>query len=153
MFQFIIPLAFLNTVIPYARKNLLLNLNAFEYNIIDNIIYFCVFFFIAILYFLYILWSNKPGTINNIVEGFQNLSITNICCFVIISVAIIISSYFIAELDKKYNTPTINSMYTRAASTVFLVIAGIFVFEEKYNWIQICGVILTLVGVFMIAEN
>jgi multidrug transporter EmrE-like cation transporter len=44
-------------------------------------------------------------------------------------------------------------MYTRAASTVFLVIAGIFVFEEKYNWIQICGVILTLVGVFMIAEN
>jgi drug/metabolite transporter (DMT)-like permease len=63
------------------------------------------------------------------------------------------SSIFIFEFDKNYNTPLINSMLSRIVSTLCLVFVGIFIFEEKYSWIQISGIILTIVGVFLISMN
>jgi drug/metabolite transporter (DMT)-like permease len=63
------------------------------------------------------------------------------------------SSIFIYEFDKNYNTPLINSMFMRTASTISLILVGIFLFEERYSWKQIAGVFLTIFGVLLISQK
>jgi drug/metabolite transporter (DMT)-like permease len=63
------------------------------------------------------------------------------------------SSIFIYEFDKNYNTPLINSMFMKIASTISLIFIGVFLFEEKYSWKQIIGVFLTILGIFLIAQK
>jgi drug/metabolite transporter (DMT)-like permease len=63
------------------------------------------------------------------------------------------SSIFVYEFDKNYNTPLINSTFMRTASTISLILVGIFLFEEKYSWKQIAGVFLTIFGVLLISQK
>jgi drug/metabolite transporter (DMT)-like permease len=56
-------------------------------------------------------------------------------------------------LDKNYNTPLINSVFLRVGSIIALLLVGIFVFEEKYTYKQIAGVLLTLLGIYLIAGD
>jgi len=63
------------------------------------------------------------------------------------------SSIFIIEFDKNYNTPLINSMFIKIASTISLIFIGIFFFEEKYHWKQILGFILTIIGIYLISQK
>jgi drug/metabolite transporter (DMT)-like permease len=63
------------------------------------------------------------------------------------------SSLFLYELDKNHNTPLINTILLRLFSVVVLIIVGVFIFGEKYNWMQIVGIFLAVIGVFLIMQK
>jgi len=44
-------------------------------------------------------------------------------------------------------------MFMRTASTISLILVGIFMFEEKYSWKQIAGVFLTIFGVLLVSQK
>ena len=60
------------------------------------------------------------------------------------------SSLFLYELDKNHNTPLINTILLRLFSVVVLIIVGVFIFGEKYNWMQIVGIFFTIIGIFLL---
>jgi LPXTG-motif cell wall-anchored protein len=34
-----------------------------------------------------------------------------------------------------------------------MILIAVFIFDEKYNWMQILGVVLAIVGVFLILQK
>jgi len=70
-------------------------------------------------------------------------------CLFIIAILAVISSLFIFELDKKYNSPLLNSLFLKIASVVALCFVSIFIFKEKYTWKQILGILLAILGIYL----
>ena len=61
----------------------------------------------------------------------------------------VVAGLLIFELDKKYNTARMNSMYLKALSTIALVVVGVLIFKENYTIHEVLGVVLILVGMYM----
>jgi drug/metabolite transporter (DMT)-like permease len=70
-----------------------------------------------------------------------------------IALVTIISSITIMEFDKNYNTPLVNSILMRIFSTIALVLVSIFIFKEKYSYLQMLGIAMTIAGVFLISNK
>jgi len=70
-----------------------------------------------------------------------------------IALVTIISSITIMEFDKNYNTPLINSILMRIFSTIALVLVSIVIFKEKYTYLQMTGIAMTIAGVFLISNK
>jgi hypothetical protein len=87
------------------------------------------------------------------IKNFSKLSYSQYACIVILSLLTISSSIFLYELDKNYNTPLLNSVFLRVGGIIALLLVGVFVFEEKYTYTQIAGVLLTLLGIYLIADD
>lgn len=149
MYHYLLSLSMLKSFTPYFRKHILTTLGSHDLLFINTFI----ISFVVFLFFLYKLIFDKSKTISETFKNYGKLSITQICCLVVMSLLAVGSSIFIFEFDKNYNTPLINSMLSRIISTLCLVFVGVFIFEEKYSWIQISGIILTIVGVFLISMN
>jgi drug/metabolite transporter (DMT)-like permease len=137
----------LKSINPYFRKHILNTLSGHELLIIN-----AVFIFIIVsIIFLYKCFFDKSiaTTLNN----YKKLTLTQILCLFALAFLTVISSLFIFELDKNYNTPLINSLFLKIASVVALCLVGVFIFEEKYNWKQILGILLACLGVYLITHK
>jgi drug/metabolite transporter (DMT)-like permease len=77
---------------------------------------------------------------------YTSLTLTQILFVLAISLVTIASSLIVLNLDKYYNTPLINSMLLKIMSTILLLFTGIFIFKETYNYKQIIGLILAVLG-------
>ena len=77
---------------------------------------------------------------------YKSLTLTQLIFALLIGVVTILSSLVILNLDKYYNTPLINSMILKLLSAILLLLSGVFIFNEKYNYKQIIGLILAVVG-------
>jgi drug/metabolite transporter (DMT)-like permease len=86
-------------------------------------------------------------------KNYRSLSFSQIAALFIMALLAVGSSIFVYEFDKNYNTPLINSMFMRTASSISIILVGIFLFEEKYSWKQILGVFLTIFGVYLISQK
>jgi drug/metabolite transporter (DMT)-like permease len=78
---------------------------------------------------------------------------THIGCIFAIAFLTIVSSVTVMELDKNYNTPLVNVMLMRIFSTIALVLVSIFIFKEKYTFIQMIGICMTIAGIFLISNK
>jgi drug/metabolite transporter (DMT)-like permease len=76
-----------------------------------------------------------------------------VICVAIIASLTVMSSLFIYELDKHYNTPMINTLLLRSFSIISMILVGVFIFGEEYNWVQIVGVVMAFFGVFLIMQK
>jgi drug/metabolite transporter (DMT)-like permease len=103
-------------------------------------------------FFLYKLTFDKAKPLIETFKNYKKLSVTQILSLLVMAFLAVGSSIFIYEFDKNFNTPLMNSMFMRAASTISLILVGIFLFEEKYSWKQILGVFLTIFGVILIGS-
>jgi len=103
--------------------------------------------------FLYNLFFDKKKPLIETFNNYSKLSTTQILSLCVMAFLAVGSSIFIYEFDKNYNTPLINSMFMKIASTISLIFIGVFLFEEKYSWKQIIGVFLTILGIFFIAQK
>ena len=102
------------------------------------------------LYFIYKLFSHDKY-IHKLAYKIRNLTTTQIVYFIIIALVTVISSLILIHFDKHYNTPLINGLFTKVIAAALLLLVGIFIFNENYNYKQICGVILTVFGLFLIS--
>jgi len=87
------------------------------------------------------------------IKKIKSLKISHICCIFVIALLTIFSGIALMELDKNYNTPMVNAIFTKTFSTIALVLVGIFVFKEKYTLLQIIGVFMTIIGVLLITNK
>jgi len=102
------------------------------------------------LYFIYTLFSHDKY-IHKLAYKIRNLTTTQIVYFIIIALVTVISSLILIHFDKHYNTPLINGLFTKVVAAALLLLVGIFIFKENYNYKQICGIVLTVVGLFLIS--
>jgi len=143
MYYHIFGLTILKSINPYFRKHILATLSSHDLLILNT-------FFIGIIVlclFLYKCFFDKSiaETLNN----YKKLSFSQIGCLFMIAILAVISSLFLFELDKKYNSPLLNSMFLKIASVIALCSVSIFIFKEKYTWKQIIGILLAILGVYL----
>ena len=149
MYRYMFGLSILKSFTPYFRKHALTTLNSHDLLFINTLLIFSIVFAV----FLYKLLFDKSKPLIETFKNYKNLSFTQAGALVLMAFLAVGSSIFIYEFDKNYNTPLINSMFMRAASTISLILVGAFLFEEKYSWKQIMGVFLTILGVFLISQE
>ena len=147
MYHYILGLTLLKSINPYFRKHILNTLSGHDLLIINTLFIGVIVFII----FLYKCFFDKSiiDTLNN----YKKLSFTQIACLFSLAVLAVVSSLFVFELDKNYNTPLINSLFLKIASVVALGLVSIFIFREKYNWKQIIGILLAILGVYLITSK
>jgi drug/metabolite transporter (DMT)-like permease len=102
---------------------------------------------------MYKLLFDKSKPLVETFRNYKSLTFTQLGALFVMAFLAVGSSIFIYEFDKNYNTPLINSMFMRTASTISLILVGVFMFEEKYSWKQILGVFLTIFGILLISQK
>ena len=149
MYQYMFGLSILKSFTPYFRKHVLTTLNSHDLLFMNTFIIFSIVF----CFFLYKLLFDKSKPLIETFKNYKSLSFSQVGALFVMALLAVSSSIFIYEFDKNYNTPLINSMFMRTASTISLILVGIFMFEEKYSWKQILGVFLTIFGVYFISQK
>jgi len=142
-------LSILKSFTPYFRKHVLTTLNSHDMLFINTFIIFSIVF----CFFLYKLLFDKSKPLIETFRNYKSLSFSQLGALFMMAFLAVGSSIFVYEFDKNYNTPLINSTFMRTASTISLILVGIFLFEEKYSWKQIAGVFLTIFGVLLISQK
>ena len=141
MIPFVIFTGVLKTFNPYLRKNILLSLDPHDYLFLNT---FIIFIF-SMMYLIYKIFFEKHDIVKMFVK-YKSLTLTQIIFALLIGIVTIFSSLVISNLDKYYNTPLINSMILKLLSAILLLLSGVFLFNEKYNYKQIIGLVLAIVG-------
>lgn len=141
MIPFVIFTGVLKTLNPYLRKNILLSLDPHDYLFLNT---FIIFIF-SMMYLIYKIFFEKHDIVKMFVK-YKSLTLTQIIFALLIGIVTIFSSLVISNLDKYYNTPLINSMILKLLSAILLLLSGVFLFNEKYNYKQIIGLVLAIVG-------
>lgn len=146
MYHYLIGLSLLKSFSPYFRKHILTTLSSHDLLFINTF----VIFFMVLVFFLYKLLFDKQHSLQETFKNYKKLSITQILSIFVMAILAVFSAIFIFEFDKNYNTPLINSMFMKTASTISLILIGIFLFEEKYSWKQITGIFLMILGGYLL---
>ena len=149
MYQYMFGLSILKSFTPYFRKHVLTTLNAHDMLFINTFFIFSIVF----LFFLYKLFFDKSKPLIETFKNYKSLTLSQIVALFIMAFLAVGSSIFIYEFDKNYNTPLINSMFMRTASTISLILVGVLLFEERYSWKQLAGVFLTIFGIILISQS
>jgi drug/metabolite transporter (DMT)-like permease len=144
MFQLILLTGVLKTFSPYLRKNVLLTLDPHDYLFLNT---FVIFIF-TLIYLLYKIFFQNHD-VKEMVTKYNSLTVIQVIFILMMSLVTICSSIVVLNLDKYYNTPLINSMLLKIMSAVLLLFTGIFIFKEKYNYKQIFGLFLAVIGVLL----
>jgi drug/metabolite transporter (DMT)-like permease len=112
-------------------------------------------FFIASFVFLFFLYKIlfNDNIFVKLTDKIKKLTILQVIYFMLIAFITVFSSIIFIHMDKYYNTPLINGLLNKIIASILLLCIGIFMFEEKYNYKQICGVILTIIGLYLIMNK
>jgi len=144
MYIFLVATSILKTFTPYFRKHILNSFESHEFFFLNSL----VIFFFGCIYFLYKLVV-QPHLFNKLINKVVGLSFLQAFYFIIIAFVTVFSSIVIIHFDKHYNTPLINSLLTKGFATISLILVGMFIYNEKYNHIQLFGIFLTVIGLFL----
>jgi drug/metabolite transporter (DMT)-like permease len=144
MYFFLATTSILKTFTPYFRKHILNSFESHEFFFLNSL----VIFLFGCIYFLYRLIV-QPHLFDKLIDKVVGLTSLQMIYFMIIAFVTVFSSIVIIHFDKHYNTPLINSLLTRGFATISLILVGIFIYNEKYNHIQLFGIFLTVLGLFL----
>ena len=147
MYGYIFGLSSLKSITPYFRKHILKTLDSHELVYLTTfLIFICVFFL-----FLYKFFFDEKFV--KTIENFKRLTLSQVAAIIVITLITVVSSFFLYELEKNHNNPMINYILTQFTPLLFMLIIGIVFLKEKYNFTQIVGFILLLLGVFLISKK
>jgi drug/metabolite transporter (DMT)-like permease len=139
MYHIIAGLSFLGTFRPYLRKHITQNINPWEFMFMNSIV-------IGLVTGLYCYFHKKENPVNllNLAPS-QYLSVLIIACITVLGSLF----YFSIEKDNVVST----SFLWRGVSSVIFVGTGLFLFEEKLTVTQLMGILITIVGSFLVAKE
>jgi drug/metabolite transporter (DMT)-like permease len=138
----------LKTIDPYYRRYLTSDtLNPTDYMYLETFIYT----FILILFIIFKYFYSK----NEAIESFKNLKSVQIKDIVFLS---IISFFFMYSTMMVYenehqDTAFMNSVLLRGGTLIGVLLVGIFFYKEKYTWKQVIGIIMSLVGIYLLMNK
>jgi drug/metabolite transporter (DMT)-like permease len=138
----------LKTIDPYYRRYLTSDtLNPTDYMYLETFIYT----FILILFITFKYFYSK----NEAIESFKNLKSVQIKDIVFLS---IISFFFMYSTMMVYenehqDTAFMNSVLLRGGTLIGVLLVGIFFYKEKYTWKQVIGIIMSLVGIYLLMNK
>jgi drug/metabolite transporter (DMT)-like permease len=150
MWNFVIGTTILKSLNPYFRKHVLNALTSDEFLLLNSLL---ILFIVFIIFAVKIALGKSHETLTKIINNYKKLSYSQFLCIFVLSLLTVISSLFLYELDKNYNTPLINTILLRIFSVVMLIIVGVFIFKEEYNWVQVFGIFLSVIGIFFIMQK
>lgn len=148
MLPYVFGLTALSGMRPYFRKHVLNALEVHDFVLINSLIIFAFF----VLYFLFVC-TFKNYSLKKTYENCCRLSFTQVLGVVLLGVSTVISSILILNLDKYFNTPSMNYILLKAFSMVALFLVGVFLFEEVYSLSHCAGIGFIVVGILLIMLN
>lgn len=136
---------------PYVRKYILISMDPEECLILNAIIVLLLCGF----YFAYKIGFDDHK-IEHTFKKFQSMTPMQIVFAGWVGIATVISSMVVLTMDKHYNTPLLNNMLFKVISVILLLFTGIVFFKEHYNYSQLFGMLMMILGgvlVFYHSEN
>ena len=148
MYLNIVGITLIKSLRPYFRKYVLGSLGVFEFFLLNS---FMIVFILTVV-LLYLILT-KEINFQNICNKYYELSFFQSVCIMIIATFTVCSGMMMLHLDKNYNTPIINKVLVNVFSVILLFVVGIFMFKEKYKFSQFIGLILTILGIYLITNE
>ena len=88
----------------------------------------------------------------NIVGKLRTFSFAQIVLLISLSLITFISTVSIFQISKEYNTQNLNTL-VKTLSTVFALFIGVTFYNEQYTANQIYGIIVTIIGIYLITKK
>lgn len=136
----------LKSMRPIFRKNVMQTIDNYSFLLL-NTLFISLF---VVLYFIYL--NSKNVKFTEVVHNCASLNTVQIVSMVLISFLTITSTIVIMNMDQS-SLSTASMTVMKSISTIILVLLGIFLYKEKYNFTQIYGVILTMIGIYFISSK
>ncbi len=146
MFNLLFGITMMKSIRPIFRKNVMQSIDNYSFLLL-NTIFISIF---VVLYFYYLNYNNV--NFSDVLKNCGSMNIIQIISMILISFLTILSTILIMNMDKS-SISTTSATIMKSISTIILVLLGIFFYKEKYNFTQIYGVILTIIGIFFISYN
>jgi uncharacterized membrane protein len=148
MYHYILGASLFKSAVPYMRKHVLNTLDSHDLLYLEAF----VFFIIVLCIFFYKCIFDKTN-ITNTIANYQRLTHKQLLCILSMSLISVIVVYLIFQLDKFHNTPLINYISRVSLTAVSAIIIGIIFFKEKYRIQHIIGILLTIIGIYLMTTN
>ena len=149
MYHYLVGVSLFKSFTPYFRKHIFATLSGEEFLYVNTLI----IFLLVLLYFIYKTSQRKIKNVHDIFKNYKQLTLSQFLAILFISCIAVLSSVFVFEFDRNYNTPLMNSIYLESLTTISLIIIAIFLYNEKYTYKQICGFFLVIAGIFLISNK
>jgi len=139
MYHIIAGLSLVGTFRPYLRKHITQDINPWEFMFMNSIV-------IGIISGLYCYFHKKENPVNLL-----SLAPSQYLSVLIIGSITVMGSLFYFSIEKENIVST--SFLWRGISTIVFVLTGLFLFEEKLTNTQLIGILITIVGSFLVAKD
>ena len=146
MYNILLGVAMLKSIRPVFKKNVMQSIDNYSYLLL-NTLFISIF---VVLYFIYL--NSKNVKFTQVVDNCKSMNVVQVISMILISFLTIISTILIMNMDQS-SLSTTSVTIMKSISSIILVLLGIFIYKEKYNFTQIYGVILTIVGIYFISSK
>ena len=141
-------LIFLKSIDPYFRKYIVESkINPKDYIYLETFSYSGILLFFVI----YKYFNNNKDFIESY-NNIKKISVYEIPLIILFFLLTLLSSFYFYKNEQKHS-PFINSLFLRGGTIVGILLIGVLVHKENYNFEQIIGIILTFVGIYLIMKN
>jgi drug/metabolite transporter (DMT)-like permease len=131
---------------PFFRKDVLQTLNNEEFLFINTL----MISILIIAYTIYMYFTKK--TTMNIGKKLKTFSLAQIVFLIALAFITFISTVSIFKISKEFNSQNLNALI-KTLTTVFALIIGVTFYNEQYTATQIYGIIITIVGIYLITKK
>lgn len=146
MYNILLGVTMLKSIRPVFKKNVMQSIDNYSYLLL-NTLFISIF---VVLYFIYL--NSKNVKFTQVVDNCKSMNVVQVISMILISFLTIISTILIMNMDQS-SLSTTSVTIMKSISSIILVLLGIFIYKEKYNFTQIYGVILTIVGIYFISSK
>tara|TARA_B100002019_G_C21032042_1_gene480052 strand:+ start:424 stop:714 length:291 start_codon:yes stop_codon:yes gene_type:complete len=88
----------------------------------------------------------------NIVGKLKTFSFVQLVFLIALAFITFISTVSIFQISKEFNTQNLNAL-VKTLTTVFALFIGVTFYNEQYTATQIYGIIITIVGIYLITKK
>lgn len=141
MIHFVIFSECIKIFTPYVRKYVLIVMDPEECMFLNAIIVLLL----CGVYFAYKIGFNDHK-LEHTFQKYQSMTPMQMLFAFWIGVATVVSSMVVLTMDKHYNTPLMNNMLFKVVSVILLLLIGVIIFKEHYNYQQMLGMIMMILG-------
>ena len=146
MYHILFGVSILKSMEPFFRKDVLQTLNNEEFLFINTL----MISLLIIVYTLYMYITKK--TTLNITSKLKSFSFIQIVFLLALSLITFISTVSIFKISSEFNTQNLNAL-VKTLTTVFALFIGVTFYNEQYTATQIYGIIITIVGIYLITKK
>ena len=148
MLPYLVGITGLGSVRPYFRKHVLNTLEPEDFLFVNSLIISTV----ILAYFVYVYLFNNT-VIQRTYTNCCKMSYTQIFALTLLGLFTVVSSVMLLNIEKNFNTPSVNHVLLKALSLLALFAVGVFIFNESYTTNHLLGIGVTITGIVILISN